>query len=179
MVSFNGFPLFLHFLTSLIKLIPWLKFFHRQKEGWGHGGHRPQGPAPFPKSLIASPPDVTLHNLAPSIVSLSRCFCLLLRKPKLSSALRRSRTDSSWRWADTEFHFKVVKPNCCAVAMGPSTGQHCRAQSLFCDSPWSYISLTVMASHRVGVFRHDLSLISLLLLHFSKVFVFEILNYKR
>ena len=27
----------LHFLTSLIKLILWLKFFHRQKEGWAHG----------------------------------------------------------------------------------------------------------------------------------------------
>ena len=31
------FPLFLHFLPSLIKLIFWLKFFHRQKPGWGPG----------------------------------------------------------------------------------------------------------------------------------------------
>ena len=29
--------LFLHFLTSLIKLLLWLKFFHRQKAGRGHG----------------------------------------------------------------------------------------------------------------------------------------------
>ena len=27
------FPFFLHVLTSLIKLILWLKFFHRQKAG--------------------------------------------------------------------------------------------------------------------------------------------------
>ena len=38
LVLLDCFPLFLHFLTSLIKLILWLKFFHRQKAGWGHGG---------------------------------------------------------------------------------------------------------------------------------------------
>jgi len=32
------FPLFLPFLTSLIKFILWLKFFYRQKAGWGHRG---------------------------------------------------------------------------------------------------------------------------------------------
>ena len=32
------FPLFLHFLTSLLKFILWLKLFHRQKAGRGHGG---------------------------------------------------------------------------------------------------------------------------------------------
>ena len=37
------FPLFLHFLISLIKLILWLKFFHRQKAGRGHGGQGPNG----------------------------------------------------------------------------------------------------------------------------------------
>ena len=35
------FPFFLHFLTSLIKLILWLKFFHRRKAGRGHGGQGP------------------------------------------------------------------------------------------------------------------------------------------
>ena len=39
--------LFLHFLTSLTKLILWLKFFYRQKAGWGHRLQAPQGPAPF------------------------------------------------------------------------------------------------------------------------------------
>ena len=34
---FECFPSFLHFLTSLIKLILWLKFFYRQKAGGGHG----------------------------------------------------------------------------------------------------------------------------------------------
>ena len=38
LVYFDRFPLFLHFLTSLIKLIFWLKFFHRQKAGRGLGG---------------------------------------------------------------------------------------------------------------------------------------------
>ena len=40
LVLLDCFPLFLHFLTSLIKLILWLKFFHRQKAGGGHGGAR-------------------------------------------------------------------------------------------------------------------------------------------
>ena len=31
------FPFVLHFLTSLIKLILWLKLFHRQKAGRGYG----------------------------------------------------------------------------------------------------------------------------------------------
>ena len=35
LVSFDCFPLFLHFLTSLIKLILWLNFFQRQKAGEG------------------------------------------------------------------------------------------------------------------------------------------------
>ena len=38
LVSFNCFPLFLHLLISLIELIIWLKFFHRQKarvRTWG------------------------------------------------------------------------------------------------------------------------------------------------
>ena len=38
LVSFNCFPLFLHFLASLIKLIFWLRFFHRQKVDRGHRG---------------------------------------------------------------------------------------------------------------------------------------------
>ena len=33
-----SFLLLLHVFTSLIKLIIWLEFFHRQKTGWGHGG---------------------------------------------------------------------------------------------------------------------------------------------
>ena len=38
------FLLFPLFLTSLIKLTPWLKFFHRQKAGRGCGGWARQGP---------------------------------------------------------------------------------------------------------------------------------------
>ena len=38
LVSFNCFPLFLHFLASLIKLTFWLRFFHRQKADRGHRG---------------------------------------------------------------------------------------------------------------------------------------------
>ena len=34
----DDFPLFLHFLTSLLKFILWLKFFHRRKAGKGRGG---------------------------------------------------------------------------------------------------------------------------------------------
>ena len=37
LVLLNCFPLFLHFLASLIKLTLWLKFFHRQKAGRGRG----------------------------------------------------------------------------------------------------------------------------------------------
>ena len=33
LASFDNFPLFLHFFISLIKLILWLKLFHRQKVG--------------------------------------------------------------------------------------------------------------------------------------------------
>lgn len=36
-VLFDYFSLLLHFLTSLVKLILWLKFFERQKAGGGHG----------------------------------------------------------------------------------------------------------------------------------------------
>ena len=35
--------MFLHFLTSLIKLILWLKFFHGQNAGRGHEGARTMG----------------------------------------------------------------------------------------------------------------------------------------
>ena len=45
LVYFDYFPLFIHFLTSLIKLILWLKFLHTQKKKaedmgkwWGSGG---------------------------------------------------------------------------------------------------------------------------------------------
>ena len=38
LISFDSFPLFLKFLTSLINLIPWLKFFHRWKACWGPEG---------------------------------------------------------------------------------------------------------------------------------------------
>ena len=40
------FPLFLRFLNSLIKLILWLKFFHRQKQGGGGGGGVGEGSCP-------------------------------------------------------------------------------------------------------------------------------------
>ena len=36
-VLFDCFPLLLHFLTSLIKLVVWLTFFHRQKASRRHG----------------------------------------------------------------------------------------------------------------------------------------------
>ena len=42
-VFLDCFPLFLHFLSSLIKLLVWLKFCHRQKADRGQGGKRPQG----------------------------------------------------------------------------------------------------------------------------------------
>lgn len=58
MVSFGYFPLFLHVLMSLIKLITWLKFSHRQKAGRGRG-RWPQGPAPF-HSLRAAAVQVTV-----------------------------------------------------------------------------------------------------------------------
>ena len=48
-VLFSCFLLLLHFLTSLIKLHLWLKFFYTQKAGRGQGGDKPQGPAPFQK----------------------------------------------------------------------------------------------------------------------------------
>ena len=35
LVSFDCFPLFLYFLTSLVKFILWLNCFHRQKAGLG------------------------------------------------------------------------------------------------------------------------------------------------
>ena len=48
LVFVDCFPLFLHFLTSLVKLLLWLKFFHKQKARGGHGGGQgPQGPASF------------------------------------------------------------------------------------------------------------------------------------
>ena len=37
LVFFDCFPLFLHFLSSLIKLILWIMFFHRQKADRKHG----------------------------------------------------------------------------------------------------------------------------------------------
>ena len=40
-VLFDCFYLLLHFLISLIKLILWLKFFHKQKAGREHGGEGP------------------------------------------------------------------------------------------------------------------------------------------
>lgn len=58
MVSFGYFPLFLHVLMSLIKLIIWLKFSHRQKAG-RRRGRWPQGPAPF-HSLRAAAVQVTV-----------------------------------------------------------------------------------------------------------------------
>ena len=40
-VLFSCFLLLLHFLTSLIKLHLWLKFFYRQKAGGGQGEDKP------------------------------------------------------------------------------------------------------------------------------------------
>ena len=47
LLNLDCFALALHFLTSLIKLILWLKFFHRQKASGEHGGEGPSGPTPF------------------------------------------------------------------------------------------------------------------------------------
>ena len=41
LVSFDCFSLFLHFLTSLIKLILWLKFFTDRRQGEDMGGQGP------------------------------------------------------------------------------------------------------------------------------------------
>ena len=43
MVFFDCFPLILHVLTSLVKRILWLKFFHRQNVGRGQEGGRTRG----------------------------------------------------------------------------------------------------------------------------------------
>ena len=52
-LNLDCFALVLHFLTSLIKLILWLKFFHRQNANREHGGEGPQGPATFHLGLQA------------------------------------------------------------------------------------------------------------------------------
>ena len=56
--SFDCIPLFLHVLTSLIKLILWLQcfffFFHRQKAGESYGEEGPQSPAPFQRGIGGS-----------------------------------------------------------------------------------------------------------------------------
>ena len=51
-IIINCFSLYLHILTSGIKHIFWLKIFHRQKAGRGHGGQGPQDPAPFQKCAV-------------------------------------------------------------------------------------------------------------------------------
>ena len=38
LVSLDCFPLFLHVLTYLINLLPWLRFFRRQQTGGGWRG---------------------------------------------------------------------------------------------------------------------------------------------
>ena len=40
LLNLDRFALVLHFLTSLIKLIIWLKCFHKQKASGEHGGER-------------------------------------------------------------------------------------------------------------------------------------------
>ena len=45
---FDWSPLFLHILTSLVKLTPWLRFFHRQKQVGDVEGARTAGPKAFP-----------------------------------------------------------------------------------------------------------------------------------
>ena len=57
--------LFLHFLTSLVKLLLWLKFFHRQKARGGRGGGQgPQGPASFQSVIfLFAPRDSRTCNL--------------------------------------------------------------------------------------------------------------------
>ena len=51
--SFDCFPLFLHFCTSLINLILWLRILHRQNAGRRHGasGGRTIGPCSVSQSL--------------------------------------------------------------------------------------------------------------------------------
>ena len=46
-ILFDCFPLLMYFLSSLIKLILWLKVFYRQKAGRKHGGRRPIGSCSF------------------------------------------------------------------------------------------------------------------------------------
>ena len=80
---------FLHFLTSLIKFIRWLKFFCRQKAGGGHGGW----------SVLGRPPRVLLgystycglfkgmlkvRDLSPDwpwhLCQMSTCVCVCVQK---------------------------------------------------------------------------------------------------
>ena len=42
---------FLYFLTTLIKLLLWQKFFYRQKAGGGHGGEGPWSSARFHENI--------------------------------------------------------------------------------------------------------------------------------
>ena len=46
LVSLDCFPLFLHVLTYLINLLPWLRFFRRQQTGGGWAAGRATGSCP-------------------------------------------------------------------------------------------------------------------------------------
>ena len=64
LVSFDCFPLYLYVLTSLIRLILWQRFFHRQKSGRGHGGQGSIGSCSISASLVN---DCWLGNQACSL----------------------------------------------------------------------------------------------------------------
>ena len=78
-VLFDYFSLLLRFLTSLIKLILWLKFFHKWKAGRGHGGgggwEGPEGPALFHSDWITSIfSQVISQPSAPLLIPFSTCI---------------------------------------------------------------------------------------------------------
>ena len=71
---FSYFPFFLYFLTSLVKLILWLKFFYGQKAGRGHGWEVILW-RPHRVLLSHSSRDSKSRNLLPSWGSCGRGSC--------------------------------------------------------------------------------------------------------
>ena len=69
LLSFDCFSLFLHVLTSLMKFILCLRFFHRQEAGRGHGRGRTMGSCSVP----VSPPLCSLLSLF-ALLAAKWCF---------------------------------------------------------------------------------------------------------
>ena len=128
--------------------------------------------------LIASFPDLTHHNLAPSIFSVSTAFHLSLSVSKLSSSLRRSHTEVSWRWADTLFHNFPIWVLCSWHRPTHSAEQRGQWRPLVTHSVVTFYSpcwLQVM----LGFFNTEIGLITSLQLHIGNCFHCRFLKYTR